>query len=132
VDLAEPFSVHEHLFSDQPQTEGSPRQWSDLATPDRPGEFGLGSAAFHLAYCYNEDGDSSETQEENFHNWVEGSIAQTLGGSIGSAEFELRRALQSWSLIQALNAAELTEVRFVKNDKGSWSFEVTANQPIAA
>jgi hypothetical protein len=61
-----------------------------------------------------------------------GSIAQTLGGSIGSAKFELRRALQSWSLTQALNAAELTEVRLIKDDKGAWSFELNVDQPIAA
>jgi anti-sigma regulatory factor (Ser/Thr protein kinase) len=107
---------------------------SDFVTKINPTEFDLGSAAFHLAYSYNDDagGDSSETQEDNFNNWVAASIAQTLGGSIGSAKFELRRALQSWSLIQALNAAELTEVRLVKSDEGAWSFEVNVDQPIAA
>jgi hypothetical protein len=127
-----PFAAYKDSDEDKPQLFVT--RSSDLVTNSNPAEFDLGSAAFHVAYSYNDDaeGDSSETQEDTFHNWVAASIAQTLGGSIGSAKFELGRALQSWSLIQALNAAELTEVRLVKNDKGAWSFEVNVDQPIAA
>jgi hypothetical protein len=103
-------------------------------TKDIPAEFDLGDAAFHLAYSFNDDadGDSSETQEESFNHWVQSSIANTIGGSIGSAKFELGKALQNWSLTQALNAAEIKEVRLIKGESGSWSFELNTAEPIAA
>ncbi len=88
------------------------------------GDFDLLLAATHLSYHYDEDAgsDSSETQETNFDNWVGASMAHVLGGSIGTAEFEMRRALESWKLTKALNDAALTEVRLARDGKGYWGF----------
>lgn len=98
------------------------------------GKFDLLSAATHLSYSYNEDAgsDSSETQETDFDNWVGASIAHVLGGSIGTAKFEMRKALESWKLTKALNGAALTEVRLTRDEKGYWDFALGSTHQDAA
>ncbi len=98
------------------------------------GPFDLLSAAAHLAYSYDDDAgsDSSETQEANFDNWVGASIANVLGGSLGTARFEMRKALESWKLTNALNDAAVTEVRLARDEEGYWRFALGSAQQDAA
>jgi hypothetical protein len=89
------------------------------------GPFDLVEAARHLAFSFNDDAgaDSYESQRDCFSDEMTSDITKVLGGPMAVAALELERAL-SWNLMNALDHAGVTEVRFAKGADGKWQNEL--------
>lgn len=89
--------------------------------------FSLLHAATHLAFSASDDAeaDSHETQLEYFDERIDASLRRVLGGAIAHVHHLLRKTVQDWDIRQALNQAEIAEVRFFREgDKGDWNFVI--------
>ncbi len=98
-------------------------EWATTGSPYQP--FSLIAAAQHLVFDPSDDpdADSFDTQEEYFQQRYEESITKVLGGTIAAARLALTRTLD-WTLTNALNAANLPEVRLVREEDGKWRAEL--------
>ena len=97
--------------------------WAKTGSPYLP--FSLIAAAQHLVFDPSDDpdADSFDTQEEYFQQRYEESITKVLGGTIAAARLALTRTLD-WTLTNALNAANLSEIRLVREEDGKWHAEL--------
>lgn len=98
-------------------------EWAQTSSPYQP--FSLIDVAQHLAFDPSDDfeADSYETQEQYFKQRYEEAIIEAIGGALAAARLALSRAL-GWDLTRALDAAHLSEVRFVRTEDGKWKVDL--------
>jgi hypothetical protein len=97
--------------------------WATTRSLDEP--FSLVSTATYVGFSYNDsgEGDSYDTQEEYFRNQAELSMTEILGGALQAAERSILGALD-WNVRQALDKANLVEIRLIRDEKGSWRTDI--------
>lgn len=104
------------------------------AKEDAKEPFDLVDAAVHIAFSYNDEGDTWDTQHDYFEEWVTKAVIGVLRGPVAQARHALRESL-GWNLTTSLDRANLQEVRLFKNKSGNWDFDVAAppsTEPVAA
>jgi hypothetical protein len=102
-------------------------EWAKSRSLYKP--FCLVSLATYVGFSYRDDcdSDSYNTQEEEFESQAEHVMVEILGGALEAARRRILGALD-YNVREALEKANLTEVRLFKDEKGSWRTDI----PIAA
>jgi hypothetical protein len=87
--------------------------------------FSLVALATYVGFSYRDDSDcdSYDTQEEYFEEQAEHVMVEILGGALEAARLRILGALD-YNVREALNKANLTEVRLYKDEKGSWRADI--------
>lgn len=101
-------------------------EWAKSRSLYRP--FCLVSLATYVAFSYSDnDSDSYDSQEEYFADQAEQAMVEILGGALQAARRRILGALD-WNVRNALEKANLTEIRMYKDENGSWCTDI----PVAA
>lgn len=86
-------------------------------------KFGLVAEGAYLGFDYYEDGDTWDSQSDEYCARIRRDILKVLGGQLALLKDLLQEAL-GWDLTQALNSAGLSEVRLVRAEDGRWKAEL--------
>jgi hypothetical protein len=104
-------------------------EWAKTRSLDRP--FSLVYAAKYVGMSFSDDGDSYESQESDFDDWVEHELIEILGGAFEAARSRILTSLD-WKVTEALAKANVTEFRVYKDPKKGWQVDVPTNVTKAA
>lgn len=86
--------------------------------------FSLVDAAFHVAFSFNDSGDSDsfDTQQEYFYEEFSRNFLTVLGGEKAVIESEIAKALQSWPLSSLLKSEGIHHINLTSRPDGhGWS-----------